>query len=104
MIFKIEACNESCNIENISLQENARSVQNISGIKSNFLQKIAYALIRFYQMAVSPHFPPCCRYHPTCSAYALQAIEKYGFFYGSFKALIRILRCHPFSRGGYDPV
>nr|WP_240191775.1 membrane protein insertion efficiency factor YidD [Desulfoprunum benzoelyticum] len=49
-------------------------------------------------------FPPCCRFTPTCSAYAIQAIEKYGVFRGSFLSLRRILRCHPFSEGGYDPV
>jgi len=72
--------------------------------KCNFLQKIAFALIRFYQLAISPHFPPHCRYYPTCSSYALQAVEKYGFFRGSFLAIKRILRCHPFTPGGYDPV
>jgi putative membrane protein insertion efficiency factor len=70
----------------------------------SFSQKAALALIRFYQQAVSPHFPPCCRYQPTCSVYAFEALEKYGFVRGSFLAIKRILRCHPFSRGGYDPL
>lgn len=68
------------------------------------MKKAAIALIRFYQMAVSPHFPPACRYYPSCSAYALAALEKYGFARGSLLALKRILRCHPFHAGGYDPV
>lgn len=60
--------------------------------------------IRLYQVAVSPHFPPACRYVPTCSAYAYGAVEKYGALKGGFLALKRILRCHPFHPGGYDPV
>jgi len=60
--------------------------------------------IRFYQYAISPLFPPCCRYVPTCSAYAYEAVQKYGIFKGLYLALRRILRCHPFHPGGYDPV
>jgi putative membrane protein insertion efficiency factor len=60
--------------------------------------------IRFYQLAISPHFPPCCRYVPSCSAYALEAVEKYGICRGLFLALKRLLRCHPFHSGGYDPL
>jgi len=68
------------------------------------MKRIALVIIRFYQKAVSPHFPPSCRYYPSCSAYAFEAIEKYGFFRGSFLAAKRILRCHPFHAGGFDPV
>ena len=60
--------------------------------------------IRFYQTAVSPLFPPRCRFIPTCSAYALEAVEKYGAVKGTFLATKRILRCNPFHKGGYDPV
>ena len=61
--------------------------------------------IRFYQTAVSPLFPPRCRFIPTCSQYALEAVEKYGAWRGGFMALRRFLRCHPFHKGGwYDPV
>ena len=60
--------------------------------------------IRFYQTAMSPLFPPRCRYIPTCSEYALQAVEKYGPLRGGFLALRRLLRCNPFHKGGYDPV
>jgi len=68
------------------------------------MKRLALVLIRFYQKAVSPWLPPACRYYPTCSAYAVEAIERYGFFKGVFLAAKRILRCHPFHAGGYDPV
>ena len=61
-------------------------------------------MIRFYRKYISPARPPCCRFIPTCSAYALEAIEKYGALKGSLLAVWRILRCNPFSHGGYDPV
>ena len=61
-------------------------------------------LIRFYRAAISPLFPPSCRYVPTCSAYAMEAIQKYGAWKGGWLACKRILRCHPFHKGGYDPV
>ena len=60
--------------------------------------------IRFYQRKISPGLPPRCRYIPTCSQYAVEAIEKYGALKGGWMALKRILRCHPFHKGGYDPV
>ena len=62
------------------------------------------ALVSFYRKNVSPLSAPRCRYIPTCSAYALEAIEKYGAFKGGVLALRRVLRCHPFREGGYDPV
>ena len=64
-------------------------------------------MIRFYRKVISPTRPPCCRFIPTCSAYALEAIEKYGAWKGGFLALRRILRCNPFHRQKsfeYDPV
>ena len=61
-------------------------------------------LIQFYRVAISPMHRPCCRYIPTCSQYAMQAIQKYGAIKGGYLALRRILRCNPFSKGGYDPV
>ena len=68
------------------------------------MKSVLLLMIRFYRRAVSPCFPPCCRYTPTCSQYALEAIEKYGALKGGCLALRRILRCHPFHKGGYDPV
>ena len=61
-------------------------------------------VVRFYQIALSPLLPPACRYIPTCSQYMIEAVERRGALVGVLKGLWRILRCHPFSRGGYDPV
>ncbi len=69
------------------------------------MKKLFLALIRFYQTSVSPFFPARCRFRPTCSAYAFEAISKYGAVKGGYLALKRILRCHPFYKGDYfDPV
>jgi putative membrane protein insertion efficiency factor len=68
------------------------------------MKYIVLLFIRFYQIAISPHFPAACRYYPSCSAYAYEAVNKYGFFRGCRIAVSRILRCHPFHRGGYDPL
>ena len=67
-------------------------------------KRVLLGLIRFYRGAISPAFPACCRFTPTCSQYALEAVEKYGALKGGWLALRRILRCHPFHKGGYDPV
>jgi uncharacterized protein len=64
----------------------------------------ATALIRAYQRVISPLLPRRCKYHPTCSAYAVQAIESFGILRGSVLAAWRLLRCNPFSHGGHDPV
>ena len=61
-------------------------------------------LISFYQKAISAWFPPSCRFYPTCSQYAKEALLKHGLLRGLFLALKRILRCHPFNPGGFDPV
>jgi len=68
------------------------------------MKYILLVLIKFYQYAISPHFPRVCRFYPTCSAYAYEAVSKYGFFRGAFMAIRRIMRCHPFHSWGYDPV
>ena len=65
---------------------------------------IPMLLIRFYQRAISPLTPPSCRFTPTCSQYAAEALQKYGLFKGGWLALRRILRCHPWGGSGYDPV
>ncbi|EFM09907.1 protein of unknown function DUF37 [Paenibacillus curdlanolyticus YK9] len=66
--------------------------------------KVLQAPVRFYRRAISPLKPPSCRYYPTCSSYALEALEKHGAARGSWLAVKRICRCHPFHTGGYDPV
>lgn len=69
------------------------------------MKRLFLYLIRFYQKHISPAFPPCCRYTPTCSQYAYEAISRYGAFRGGWLALRRLLRCHPFHKGDfYDPV
>ena len=68
------------------------------------MKSILLRLIRFYQRRISPYTQPRCRYYPTCSHYALEAIETYGALRGGLKALSRFLRCNIFFPGGYDPV
>ncbi len=69
------------------------------------MKRILLCCIWFYRSAISPHMRQCCRYNPTCSAYAMEAIEKYGARKGGWLALKRLMRCHPFSHHNpYDPV
>ena len=68
------------------------------------LRRVATAPIRFYSRFISPGLPRRCKYEPTCSAYATQAIERYGILRGLVLAGWRLLRCNPWSHGGYDPV
>lgn len=68
------------------------------------MKRILLALISFYRSQISPLRQPCCRFIPTCSAYAQEAIERYGAWKGGRLALRRLLKCHPFHKGGYDPV
>ena len=69
-----------------------------------FFERASVALIRGYRRFISPMLPPSCRFTPSCSLYTLQAIEKYGLLRGGFMGARRVLRCHPFSEGGFDPV
>jgi putative membrane protein insertion efficiency factor len=62
------------------------------------------SLLRLYKMVISPILPPMCRFEPTCSVYAMNAVEKYGAVRGSWLAVKRLFRCHPFHPGGWDPV
>ena len=68
------------------------------------MRRVVLATIRFYQRAVSPGLPPSCRFIPSCSHYAYEAVERYGVLRGSWLALRRLARCHPLHAGGYDPV
>ncbi|THB70936.1 MAG: membrane protein insertion efficiency factor YidD [Desulfobulbaceae bacterium] len=61
-------------------------------------------LIKGYQYLISPLLPPTCRFSPTCSSYSIEAVKRYGILRGGLKSIWRILRCHPFARGGYDPL
>ncbi len=70
----------------------------------SIVARLAVLMIRGYQVTVSPLLPAACRYQPTCSAYAIEAVERYGLVRGVWMGAWRILRCHPFARGGYDPV
>jgi uncharacterized protein len=68
------------------------------------MRRILMALIRVYQWTVSPLLGPCCRFHPSCSCYTHEAIERHGAIRGLWLGVRRLLRCHPFVEGGYDPV
>ncbi|MBU5226705.1 membrane protein insertion efficiency factor YidD [Clostridium senegalense] len=68
------------------------------------MKKFLIHMINLYRKYISPLKPPCCKFQPTCSQYAIEAIEKYGGLKGGYMAIKRILRCHPWSKGGYDPV
>lgn len=68
------------------------------------IKKTVIYIIKFYQKAISPLLGKRCRFYPTCSQYGIDAISKYGVFKGGYKLLRRILKCHPFNSGGYDPV
>lgn len=71
--------------------------------KMNFLARGAIGLVKLYRRYISPLSGPTCRYYPTCSQYAIDAITAYGFFKGGAKAFWRVMRCNPWSKGGYDP-
>ncbi len=68
------------------------------------MKRLLLAMLRFYKRNISPTLPPSCRFTPTCSEYAMEAIEKYGAVKGGWLAFRRVLRCNPFCKGGYDPV
>ena len=68
------------------------------------VRKLLIGLIRFYQKVISPGLPRSCRFWPSCSEYAIEAINTYGISKGLLKACVRVMKCHPFHPGGYDPV
>ena len=84
--------------------ENACRCGSSAGGSCSFAARMLIMAVGFYRRFVSPLFPPCCRFTPSCSAYAIEALRKRGFWAGSCLTVWRLLRCHPFCRGGYDPV
>jgi putative membrane protein insertion efficiency factor len=68
------------------------------------MKHVFIGIVRLYQLIISPHLPDSCRYYPTCSHYAIDALRKHGALRGSWLALTRLLRCHPWAEGGIDPV
>lgn len=70
----------------------------------SLIKKIIISIVKLYRKYISPLKKPCCRFTPTCSQYAIEAIEKYGVLKGLYLSVKRILRCNPFCKGGYDPV
>ncbi|MDY0291136.1 MAG: membrane protein insertion efficiency factor YidD [Desulfuromonadaceae bacterium] len=68
------------------------------------LNKIAIKLVLLYRVCISPYFPPCCRYMPTCSDYSIQAFQKYGVLKGGLLSIVRLLKCNPLFKGGHDPL
>ena len=84
----------------LALQSPACALETSRGL----IRRIFVLPIRIYRLCISPLFPPACRFYPSCSAYALEAILRHGIPRGCFLALKRLIRCHPWSPGGYDPV
>ena len=82
----------------------ARIAASAIAIAVGFLRTLVLGLIHLYQRAVSPYLGPRCRFHPSCSHYACEAIEAHGLSAGLWLTVRRLLRCHPFHRGGFDPV
>lgn len=79
-------------------------MKSVIGFLISLPRLVVWCCIRFYQLCISPLLPPQCIYTPTCSQYAIEAINKYGVIKGGYLAIKRILRCHPWHEGGYDPV
>src|SRR5207237_6827273 len=78
--------------------------RNRAGFRATVMQRLLVLGVRAYQVTLSPLLPASCRYYPTCSAYAIEALERHGAVRGLWLSVRRILRCHPFRPGGYDPV
>lgn len=81
-----------------------KGIRRAAAVIKKVLARALILAVRFYQICISPFFPPTCRYIPTCSVYFIQAVEKYGPFKGSYLGIRRILRCHSGHPGGFDPV
>jgi len=74
------------------------------GRKNNIMKGLLLRALNLYQLFVSPFFPDTCKFHPTCSEYCKEAIQRFGVMRGLWMSVMRLLRCHPLSRGGFDPV
>jgi uncharacterized protein len=85
-------------------ESNARGASEGIGSIGNAMRKAVIATLRFYKRFLSPYLPSACRYQPTCSEYMLEAVSKYGVPRGVSLGVRRLLRCHPFRQGGFDPV
>jgi uncharacterized protein len=84
--------------------EDLHSAGDSSSAMTNFVTNVVLLLLRGYKWAISPMLRPACRFVPTCSEYAMEAVERHGALNGGVKAIWRLLRCHPFAKGGFDPV
>jgi putative membrane protein insertion efficiency factor len=78
-------------------------MQSVTRLVTRVPQRAVIALVRIYQMTISPLLGPTCRFTPSCSQYMIEAVQRYGVLRGSWRGLRRILRCHPFHPGGHDP-
>jgi len=81
-----------------------KTTGHVHQAESGVLVRCCVALLRSYKQIISPFLPPSCRFTPTCSEYAIEAIRRYGVLRGLALSILRLLRCHPFAKGGYDPV
>ncbi len=79
-------------------------LMNFKSLVPNIFKSLFISIIKMYQRFISPLFPSSCKFSPTCSRYGIEAINKYGAFKGMAMTIKRILRCNPFSKGGYDPI
>jgi putative membrane protein insertion efficiency factor len=87
-----------------SSQFSSKASLRKEGLLGFLMKKILIALVRFYQLALSPLFPPTCRYNPTCSQYMIEALQEHGILKGLYLGTKRLLSCHPWGGSGYDPV
>ena len=97
--------NAGCCSKHEKTSSESGSSQRAPEVKYSFsLSGLCLILLAIYRKYISPCFPPCCRFEPTCSAYAMEAITIHGVFKGLALTVWRLMRCHPFCKGGYDPV
>jgi putative membrane protein insertion efficiency factor len=80
------------------------SVSEQNSQSGHVIRELILAILRFYKRWISPLLPSACRFHPTCSEYAMDAIQRYGVLRGMWLGVLRLLKCHPFHKGGFDPV